>query len=378
VKATVCRVLFAGLLVATTTVVPQKGGQVIAATCAAGNLSAAQLTTAFSRPGLGATPGHPGYAGGDYQHVYALPNGSRLWLFQDMFFSNDNDLRDSLTMAAHNAGLLQRGNCWKQVGGPQMHNYVGSSLTTPLTRWFWPMGGDIGADGYLWIFFVEMRNPSGTGAAWGSAPAATWIARINPSTLAVASFTKARNAGTRLYGWSVTSDDTYSYLYGHCYRQYIHRVSGAGQFDATCMPSSYLARVPKGHFTAAPTYWTGSGWSSNPASARPVMTRGHANPMDVRRFGKVFVNVTKIDDWWGAKVYVDRAAHPWGPWTNVRAIDIVNSRRCSQCGIYHAQAMPYLVSGRLVISWSNGGAFNLWQANASLYRPSFVSVALPA
>ena len=373
------RALLAGLLVATTAVVSQVDSPTTsAASCAVGSLSAAQLTTAFSRPGLGATTGHPGYAGGDYQHVYVLPNGSRLWLFQDMFFSNDNDLRDSLTMAAHNAGLLQRGRCWSQVGGPQMHNYVGGSLTLPLWRWFWPMGGDIGADGFLWVFFVEMRNPAGSGATLGAAPNATWIARINPTNLKVMSFSRARDASARLYGWSVTSDDTYSYLYGHCYRQFVHRVSGVGQFDTACMPSTYLARVPKGHFTDAPKYWTGTTWSANPASARPVMTRGHANPMDVRRFGKVFVNVTKIDDWWGAKIFVDRAPHPWGPWRNVQAIDIVNSRLCSQCGIYHAQAMPYLVGGRLVISWSNGAAFSLWYANASLYRPSFVSVALPA
>lgn len=339
-------------------------------------LSAAQLNTVFASPGVGRTATTKGFGGGDYQHVYDLGGGRRLWLFQDLFFSNDNDLRDSLQDAAHNAGLLQRGECWTTVGGPRMRNFIGSAQTTPLRRWFWPMDGERGADGKLWIFMAEMTNPNGTGATWGAAPVATWVARIDPTTLAVLSFAKV--GGSRLYGWSVVSDTQWSYLYGHCYRQYTRQINGVGQFDPTCMPSSYLARVPKGQFGAKPTYWTGSRWSANASAARPVLTRGSANPMDVQRFGDVYVNVTKIDDWWGASVYVDRAPTPQGPWTRAQTIDIVQRRKCSQCGIYHAVILPNLgPDGKMIVAWSNGGPFHLWQRNAALYRPSFVSVAVP-
>lgn len=341
--------------------------------CGNGQLSAAQLNSVFASPGIG---GGAGYAGGDYQHVYPLPDGRFLWLFQDVFFSADDDLRDSLTAAAHNAGLVQQGNCWSVLGGPNMQNYIGSSLTTPLRHWFWPLDGDIGADGALWVFMVEMDNPRGTGAAYGAVPVGTWLARIDTTSLAVLSFTRAPDAGTRLYGWSIASDDTYSYLYGHCYRQFVHNVNSVAQFDAACMPNTYLARVPKGRFDLTPEYWIGGTWGSA-ASARPLMTRGAANPMDVERFGDTYVSVTKIDDWWGAWVYVDKAPNPWGPWENDQARFIVNERKCSQCGIYHAHLMPYLDQGSLVVSWSNGGPFNLWQANAFLYRPSFVAMPLP-
>ena len=154
--------------------------------CDASTLTAAQLNAVFANPGRWAAV--PATRGGDYQHVYPLPDGRKLWLFQDMFFSADNDLRDSLTMAAHNAGLVQNGTCWSLVGGPQMNNYIGTPQTTPLRRWFWPMDGEIGADGALWVFMVEMRNPNGTGAAWGAAPAGTWVARIDTTSLAVLSF----------------------------------------------------------------------------------------------------------------------------------------------------------------------------------------------
>ncbi|MDP2292650.1 MAG: hypothetical protein Q8M22_15785 [Actinomycetota bacterium] len=347
----------------------------VAAACDGSTLTAAQLNAVFANPGVG---GGAGYAGGDYQHVYPLPDGRQLWLFQDVFFSADNDLRDSLTMAAHNAGLVQNGTCWSVVGGPQMNNYIGRAETTPLRRWFWPMDGEIGADGALWVFMVEMRNPNGIGAAWGAAPAGTWVARIDTTSLAVLSFAPARDGSTRLYGWSVTSDEHFTYLYGHCYRQFIHQVDSVGQFDAACMPHTYLARVPKGRFDLMPQYRTALGWSGNAFAATPLMTRGAANPMSVQKFGDLYVNVTKIDDWWGAWVYVDKSPNPWGPWEAAESIFIVNDRKCSQCGIYHAELLPTLTAdGKMVLSWSNGAPFHLWQANAFLYRPSFRAVTLP-
>ena len=158
---------------------------------------------------------------------------------------------------------MQDGSCWTTVGAPYSQDYVGKTLTTGSKRWFWPLDGDIGHDGKLWVFFAEMRNPNGTGASTGAAPYATWVARIDPSSLAVLSFTLAPNSGTQLYGWSITSDDTYSYLYGHCYRQFVRAASSVAQFDSACMPHTYLARVTKGHFDWPLEYWTAGGWSAN-------------------------------------------------------------------------------------------------------------------
>ncbi len=348
-----------------------------AGACGSSSLTAAQLNAVFANPGIGGGAGG-GYGGGDYQHVYPLPDGRNLWLFQDVFFSPDNDLRNSLTAASHNAGLVQDGNCWTTVGAPYSQDFVGKTLTTGSKRWFWPLDGDIGYDGKLWVFFAEMRNPYGTGASTGAAPYATWVARIDPSSLAVLSFTLAPNSGTQLYGWSITSDDTYSYLYGHCYRQFVRAANSVAQFDSVCMPHSYLARVVKGHFDWPLEYWTASGWSTNPFAAKPLMTRGAANPMDVQKFGDVYVNVTKIDDWWGVWTYVDKAPNPWGPWEQDQSIYMVNERRCSNCGVYHAHLLPYLDSnGQMIISYSNGAPFSVWQQNAYLYRPMFRNAPLP-
>lgn len=349
-----------------------------APTCDRRNLGAAELNQVFAKPGIGVTPRIPGIAGGDYPHAYPLPDRRVLWLFQDVFFSQDDDVRDTLTWAAHNAGLIQEGECFTIVGAPGQPA-IGAAQTFPLERWFWPLDGEIGYDGALWIFMAEMYNPNRTGAAYGAVPSGTWVARLDPSTLSVLSFNPARDSGTRLYGWSVVSDDTWSYLFGHCNRQFVYDVDGPGQFDLTCMPRSYLARVPVGRFDQPPTYWDGAGWSTNPAAAVSVLTRGTANPMSVQWLGDTFVSVSKVGDWWGPTLVIDRASSPVGPWQRVETRWVVNDGKCGECGTYGAFLMPYLDdAGKMTIALSNGAPLATWQPNASLYRPTFFSIDAPS
>ena len=349
----------------------------VAAACGGQTLDAVALNRVFSSPGIGADRDVPGYAGGDYQRSYPLPDGRVLWLFQDVFFSNDDVLLDSLTVAAHNAGLVQDGTCWRILGAPG-RAYIGGDATEPMRRWFWPLDGAVGRDGRLWVFVAEMENPAATGAGRGTRPVATWIARIDVDTLEVVSLRRAPDDSPSLYGWSVVSDRRWSYLYAHCYRQFTEgTTAGVEQFDPSCMPDAHLARVPRGRFGATPEYWTGAGWSRRPSAARPVSTRGSANPMSVRRFGGVYVDVSKTDDWWGTWIHVSRAPTPMGPWEPVRSIWTVDLMRCSQCGIYHAQLHRRLVEGRMLVSTSNGAPYEIWYRDAGKYRPSFHTVDLP-
>jgi hypothetical protein len=365
----------AATLLAGAVVVSQSEPSTAAASCAPSPSGAAELNQWFGSPGLGAVTGQEGYGGGDYPHAYALPDGRVLWLFQDLHFSNDNTL--GATDAAHNAGLVQSGSCFTILGS-RGGDYVGDSETFDSRRWFWPLDGEMGRDGRLWVFFVEMENPSGKGAGVGALPTGTWLARIDPSSLAVESFERAPDGGAGLFGWSVASDDRWSYLFGHCYRQFLTDAPSTAAFDPACMPHTYVARVPLGDFLAQPEYWTGSGWSIHGVPA-PVLSRGHANPMSVQWFGDTWVSVTKIDDWWGASLIVDRASAPQGPWETVRTVNVVGDRKCDQCGNYGASLLPWLdAQGAMTVAMSNGAPFELWRANASLYRPTFYSFAVPA
>lgn len=343
--------------------------------CVPAPIGATELNDAFSRPGLGATPAQEGYGGGDYQHAYPLPDGRVLWLFQDLHFSNDETL--GLTEAAHNAGLIQSGGCWQILGGRGL-DLVGDAQTLDSRRWFWPLDGEMGRDGDLWVFFAEMDNANGTGAAQGATPVGTWLARIDPVTLHVESFDRAPDPRDRLFGWSVASNDEWSYLYGYCNRQFVGGDGALDGYDASCTPHTYLARVPLGDFLAAPAYWDGRGWSPEPDAAVPVSSRATANPMSVTWQGDTWVSVTKVDDWWGREIVVDRAAGPQGPWETVQRIDTVGMRRCDECGIYAASLMPGLdPAGRLTVAVSNGAPYARWRANAALYRPAFLTIDVP-
>jgi hypothetical protein len=229
---------------------------------------------------------------------------------------------------------------------------------------------------------AEMSNASGQGAGLGALPVRTWLAILDPDSLQQLYFEPATDSGAtkELYGWSVTSDDQYSYLYGHCYRQFVNNVNGPGQFDSSCMPYAKVARVPLGHFDAAPQYWNGSTWVGDANAAAPVTTHPLASPVSVQWFGDLWVSVTKAGDWWGTDIYVDTAPAPQGPWTTVQKINALPMRKCSQgCANYSATLMPWLsTAGRLVIGLSLGGDFPLWLANGSLYRPTFFEIDRPA
>ena len=354
--------------------------------CGRESLNEAQLDALFAVPGLGATGTTQGFGGGDYPHAYPLPDGRVLWMFQDLHFSNDENLRNdhpsdvasgAATNAVHNGAIVQQGTCFT-VQGSRGRDFIGDAQTIDSRTWFWPLDGEIGYDGNLWIFMVEMHNPNGAGATHPAAPVRTWLAILDPVTLQQIYFEPAADSSTRLYGWSAVSTDAYSYLYSHCYRQFTNNVNSVAQFDASCMPNTYLARVPRGHFDAAPEYWNGTGWAASAASSVPVSSRYVANPMSVQWFGDTFVSVTKRDEWWGATLIIDRAAAPQGPWQTVQQIPVSQDMKCATCGNYGAFLMPWLdAQGRMVIALSSGGNFDLWRTNAWLYRPTFYSAAVP-
>ena len=378
-----CRIVVVPLAFAGALVVPADVHVADAAPgCGRGGLNEAQLDAAFASPGLGATATTQGFGGGDYPHAYPLPDGRIFWMFQDLHFSNDesllNDVPDgSPTNAAHNAGMVQQGECFTILGA-RGRDLIGDAQTIDGRTWFWPMDGEIGVDGNLWIFMVEMNNPSGGGAGYGALPVRTWVAILDRTTLRQLYFEPAPDTSNRLYGWSVASNDRWSYLYSHCYRQYANPGNSIAQFDASCMPNTHLARVPKGNFVAAPEYWSGSAWTTNAAAAVPITSRNVANPMSVQWFGDVFVSVTKENEWWGTRLIVDRAPAPQGPWTTVTTRSVLGDMKCSTCGNYGAFLMPWLdQNGKMVVALSSGGDFDLWRQNARLYRPTFHTFDVP-
>jgi hypothetical protein len=317
----------------------------------AGSTSAADLDDFFSQR-MGPVLGH------DYQHVYPLGEDRYLWLFQDTFV-DQSGAADELDEAdfTHNSAMLQTGRCFEL--------YQRGSVTLPtsfepgtgeqlLTKWFWPLGGELAGD-RLYVFWAEMtRDPDpspGNGLGWH--PTSTWLATYDPATLQRLDFAPAPNAGaTPLYGYAVASAGNHTYLFGNSYDQNLDRQGGwdSGPLSATRM---WLARVPRGQLGTAPEYRTANGWSSDPSDARPLMSRFWAeNPMQPRFLNGQWVAATKRDGFWGSELFIDVARNPWGPWTTVSEQTIQPRGGDPLMNTYHAHLLPWLDDGAIIVSLS--------------------------
>jgi hypothetical protein len=314
--------------------------------------------------------------GGDYLRGFRLPSGDTLFLLQDVFMTSSDDAEvDDLANAefAHNAGVVVDASGCVVTTLSGARSYIGGDLTRRLSRWFWAMGGDMGTDGLLHVMVAEMRNPNGTGAAMGALPVATWHATIDPLTFDVRSFAPAADDSADLYGWAVASDADFTYLYAHCYRQF---VPGAYLgYDTECADRVTVARVPRGHFESKPDYFADGRWVGDRTEATPLAFPGErtVNPVSVQHLDGEFVSVSKEGDWWGSTIYVDRSTSPTGPWTTVSRL--IPSEKCGACNTYFASLMPWRdASGAVVVALSN----NAWDmrnvafSNPWIYRPTFM------
>lgn len=331
--------------------------------CGSGRLTAAELATTFA-----GTPA--GVAGSDYARALPLGDDRVLWTFQDVFLGSDDDLRDDRFV--HNAALLQEGRCFRVVHGgtaSRPSSWISRTGDVPLRRWLWPLDAEVGPDGLIRLVVAEMTNPTGRGATDGAEPVGAWLATVRPADLSVVALERAPDPGPHLYGWSIVSDDTFSYLFSHCYRQFVPPRDCGGEVR--------VARVPRGQLQAAPSYWTGSGWSDDRATAAVVHRRDVVTPVSVERVGGRFVSVTKLDDWFGSELVVDVAERPEGPWVEV-ARHVVEPR-CAGCNTYGAHLLPWLdASGELlVVLSSNAWDMRVSLADGSLYRPAALTVPYP-
>ena len=314
--------------------------------------TSARSLDAFFRSRLGPVIGH------DYQHVYDLGGDRRLWLFHDTFL-DPYGIAMSLDQAsfAHNTAMLQDGPCFTLL---TRGTAVAPTSFEPgygertLTRWFWPLGGEV-AGGRLRVFWVEMvKTPDPTtpdGLGW--IPAGTWLATYDAASLARLSFQPAPDSGVApIYGYAVESDAEHTYLFGNSFDQNLAHQGGyhACPCSATAM---YLARVPLGRLDAAPEYRASTGWSSDAGAAVAIVDRFHAeNPMQPRFLGGQWVAATKVDGYWGDDLAIDVANQPWGPWTTVARDALVPRGGDPAMNTYHAYLMPWLSDGRLVVSAS--------------------------
>lgn len=313
-----------------------------------------------------------GLDGADYQRAIDLPDGRRLWTFQDAYV----DRASGSDVLVHNVGLVQDGDCFELLhGGTSQHPaaWLAADRTDPFERWFWPLGATLPGDGTVRIFVAEFDEP-GPRYLSNAQPVATWLATVDADTLTPIDLEPAPDPSAALYGWSVASDARHTYLYGHCYRQF-----GFGWLGHdSCAAQVTVARTSH-DLTRPLEYWDGARWSRDPAAAAGVAPRRapdgiarNVNPAQVTRIGDRWVAVTKEGDWWGDRIFVDVADQPTGPFRTATVIDA--SEPDPDLNNYFAGVVA-TDGGELVIALSH----NRWDGRRSdVYRPTFLTVPVRA
>ena len=200
------------------------------------------------------------------------------------------------------------------------------------------------------------------------------MASVDADTLQPLELSAAPDPNAGLYGWSLASDERFTYLYGHCYRQF-----GFGWLGHdSCAAELTVARTS--HDLARPIeYWDGTAWSRDPETAANVAPRRapdgasrSVNPSQVTRAGGACIAITKEGDWWGDRIYVDVADLPTGPFRTVAVIDA--DEQDPELNNYFAGVVASR-NDELVVGLSH----NRWDGHRSdVYRPTFESVSLAA
>jgi hypothetical protein len=334
-----------------------------AATCTG---DGADLTAAFA-----AAP--DGLQGADYQRAIDLPDGRRLWTFQDAFVARPGR-SDALV---HNVGVVQDGGCFEFLHGGSdgsPRSWLAAEHTDTFGRWFWPLGATLPGDGTVRIFLAEFVE-HGPRYLTNSVPVATWLATVDAESLNPIDLQPAPNPGPALYGWSVASDSRFTYLYGHCYRQF-----GFGMLGHDgCTAAVTVARTSH-DLTRPLQYWDGVRWVDDPAAAvnvapttAPDGTARGINPTQVARIGSRWVAVTKEGDWWGSRIYVDVALHPGGPWRTAEILDAT-----APVDWENTYFASIVATGGSTPDVTVGLSHNRWDgAQSASYRPSFQTVRVP-
>jgi hypothetical protein len=348
-------------------------------------LSPRSAMTAALRPSVclpGTTPGDldrlfesqpGGIVGADYQRATSLSDGRVLWTFQDA----EVRLPNGGKRLVHNVGMVQDGNCFAAlIGGTDADPspWLFSAETVPFRRWYWPLGAEVGADGRIHVFAAEMNEMS-PGYLGRTEPSATVVAIVDPVTLDVVTTTRPGDASAALYGFSIASDSTWTYLFSHCHRQFgFDPYIFVYAHDMACAPRVTVARVPRGNLLAAPTYWTANGWRSDPGAAVAILdTNRMVNAAQFTVVNGQWMAITKVGDWWGDRIVVEYSLRAVGPYQVVA--QWAPPTKCAiDCNNYFASWIPSAVPGQLVYGLSH----NRWDGIATeVYRPTFGSVTAP-
>ena len=238
--------------------------------------AAAECATSPTAAGLDAffrADDAAGLAGADYPHAYALPDGRTLWLFQDAFVGADGQLGDD--RFAHNAALVQSGRLLRAAAdvGRDGTSWIGSWVECELSNGSGRSTPRSAPTATCGCSSPRSATPTAAGAASGAEPGRHVAGALPPARPRARRPRAGADASSALFGYSIVSDDDWTYLYGHCYKQYVRG-------RRRVRPVVLAVRLPgpgaRGSSTARRSTGPAAGWT---ARARPA---GRCSPASTR------------------------------------------------------------------------------------------------
>jgi hypothetical protein len=252
----------------------------------------------------------PAWTAADLTGSIDLTDGRRLWLYGDTITSGLNPTGGVVSrgFTARNSAILQDAGCFTPLLAG-----AGATATSWIpglaAEWNWPGDGYARA-GTVWIYATRLGE-IGPGV-FGFEARAVDLVEVDQATMTIRRVHRNRYAAAPvLLGSSVTTDGTWTYLYG--------------RDERGTKRNTYLARVAAADPLGTTTYWTGSTWSTSPSLARPIFVTdvvgGPAFADLGPAFGeKRFVAAVKDGEFLTANVELYTAPGPAGPWWKLTTV----------------------------------------------------------
>jgi hypothetical protein len=318
----------------------------------------------------GDSSGQGGWAGADGTYSTPIPGGHDIWLFNDTFLGPVN-ADESLPPTAgfiHNSAVLTSPRTDRietfVTGGTRQdpQSLVGPTNSPPTPGgtapyWYWNTDGVVD-QGHLYVFEAEI-GPTNAPPPFNFGQIGMKIATFSLPGLHLQSLTPTYGESSISWGVQLLRQGPWIYIYGDegaYLNKYVH-----------------LARVRASDPLGSWEFYTGTGWSPNPAASARLL--GHVGASySVTPVDGHYVLAT-TDSFLDPQIYLYTAASPTGPFTGGQKI-YTAPQAGGDIYVYNVAAHPELTGpDQLVLSY-NVNSFKLADlyANINNNRARFITV----
>jgi hypothetical protein len=314
-----------------------------------------------------------GYTGGDGTFSVLLPDGRTVWIFGDTFLGKvypDNTRERTTPIFIRNSIVVQDGDSVNTLHqGTAEHP---ASFVIPPSRlsqgqrlsedsvWFWPCDGFV-KDNKLKLFLSGLVKAD-TGM-WGFRWTGTWLAtyslpEIKEEEIIPIPYSLKNQVH---YGNAILEEHDYTYVYG------------------AKESKPHVARFAAGNVTGPWEFFTGTGWSSDPAKSVPMSDADVSEQFSVIKIKNKYVLITQTGYFLSPEIYSFVSDKPYGSWsqkTFLYKTPIPQGNK--NLFTYNALAHPqFTEDGKILISYNmNSMLLEDHFRDADIYRPRFIRVPM--